>query len=886
MREDPLLFYADVIKIVRAKWRIALCIGIGAICPYFLKEADSSLKYISESSFKEVEASQDSAALSIFKTMFTSSRGSGVKMEGIVTSRAMLAAVVSEAGMQVASPRDLSLKIKNLKKKCLLDLGIDSPPPKELMFSKLRYQEKAALPFSIKCLSKDTFIYKRGKKEVKGTFFAPFSDQEVSFVLDPSQVEEYVGKEYRFVINSLDSCVDNLLKTLDIFPNLSDVSIIEMEYIGENPTKGNQFLKCLMQSYQDYLFAEHARIMNGQLSHLEERASSLGDKFQADLSQFAQFLKEHQMLSVESIAAELSTRLQLIEKNLEEDLNQRQFLSSSDFAVNAIDNPSLSLLTNQLNDFLSRRMTIDLNSLEDEKDSILGKIFSNLPLFQSAPVAMHQKEGLINQIEKSKGFINLGAIEEKKYIQDLISISGELLLESRLYKKESKDYSGLDLGNVYALYQKHCHHRDDSLLKWKAIKNLTTNLSQSNFEQILGSQGLSAYLSPDLVHQIHQVFTFLHDSVNRTDKEKLRLESDLERVYQLAVKNLKEVEERHRQELESAKASIKELNFAVLDLLNKQILLVKNQIHSQKKAFIEGIDSRIQRQKEIKEAILRQKALLPELLVEEKKLKMKAEMTKSMLQGLSQIVEGKMVAKLLSSIESKPLNEPYSTFSPVKSKILFKGAAIFTILFGGVIFLFVVGRIFRGLPISLDRLEFQGYRVGGLLNDRRTLRKITQGVKGVVGLFSQDGPDYSYDIAKLLATEGKRVLLIESHFNAMLKGEPQLGLFQYLSGETSSCTFSQMDGYDYLPMKGRSPFGAELMRSRRFKDLIASYKEHYEVILLYSSERLISVEAESLLEVCDLACVTLRDESEAILKPYQAWNENKTRITFVAYDDA
>ncbi|MBP9841932.1 MAG: hypothetical protein KBC64_05865 [Simkaniaceae bacterium] len=884
MTEDPLLFYSDITKIIRAQWKKSLCVALGVVFCYFFRESESSLTYLSTASFKEESQAQELGTFFPFKHLFSIHGDSGSKTRGLLLSRGMLARVISDAGLQVV-PREVKYKqLTNFIQKWRFELGRPVLLPQTLHFSAVQYSENIPHSFSIICTSKEEYLYRDDVSEVRGTFMTPFTHEGVSFILDPSEIQDF-KREYHFTVNPINGCIDGLMKGIDISPNIDDSSIMEFEYIHSDPFQGKRVLRSLMKNYLAFLAEESIRIMNGQLAHLDDRCSHLDEKFQQDLAQVSHFLKEHQMVSAETSAQELSEELKSIEKELKADKENRCFLVSPDFVINAISAPSLLDLTTQLTDFLSRRMSIDLNSLEDEKESVLGKIFGNLAVFQSPASISHQSAALMKQIEKANGFINLGPIDEKKYIQDLISISSDLLLERRIYQKQSRDYAGLDLDHVYMLYQKKCNYRDDCIFKEKNIQTLLKEVNFSNFEQLICAGAFSGYVTPDLLNQATHLFSLRRDTANRTEKEQQRMEKEYHRLYDLIVHHLHEVALRWNNELECAKNSMKELNFTVLDLVNKQILLIKNQIHTQKRALLDGLDSRIRRNEERKNAILSQRELIPDLLMEEKKLKMRSEITKGMIQGLSQLMEGKMIAKTLSSIESRPLNQPYSTFVPIKSKMLLKGSSLAVIIFIGSSFLFVIFHLFQGLPISLERLSYQGFRVGGYLKDREVLRKITKGASGVIALLGQEGPDYSHEVATLLALEGKKTLLIETHFNGLLKPNHAPGLFQYLTKESESFSLCHKEGYDYLPMMGRSLFGVELLRSRRFKELIASYKDQYEVILLYSSAKLSSGEAESLLEVAQSACVTLRGETETILKPYQMWNQGKNRITFVACHD-
>lgn len=293
---------------------------------------------------------------------------------------------------------------------------------------------------------------------------------------------------------------------------------------------------------------------------------------------------------------------------------------------------------------------------------------------------------------------------------------------------------------------------------------------------------------------------------------------------------------------------------------------------------------------------------VPELWHMDKRLKFKAELTKGMMEGLTQIAESKNLTRHLYQVESKPLDPAMPSFSPRPPHLLFKGLGGALGLASLFYFLALIQAFFKGLPASLTTLRLMGAHTSGAFSpnplvpfdqlsdqDLETLRKMAafllESKKSVVALLSQRGSDFCFNLAHLLALGQQKILIIDCNFDRIIAPEDQPGLWQYLHQTIAEVPIRHEQYYHFLPAGGSTRHGIELLSSSRFAELLTECRARYDFVLLLRQTSLSSHDAMHLLQLSDLAVLTTDEESQDVLKPYLQGPRQKEKLcaTFAQY---
>ncbi len=77
-----------------------------------------------------------------------------------------------------------------------------------------------------------------------------------------------------------------------------------------------------------------------------------------------------------------------------------------------------------------------------------------------------------------------------------------------------------------------------------------------------------------------------------------------------------------------------------------------------------------------------------------------------------------------------------------------------------------------------------------------------------------------------------RALIVKCDFNAKFTLQDMPGLLQILKQKEGDLLIRRGQGCDYLPSGGYTPYGAELLRSDRFLQLLEQGKKEYDFVFL------------------------------------------------------
>jgi hypothetical protein len=288
---------------------------------------------------------------------------------------------------------------------------------------------------------------------------------------------------------------------------------------------------------------------------------------------------------------------------------------------------------------------------------------------------------------------------------------------------------------------------------------------------------------------------------------------------------------------------------------------------------------------------------LPEKWHLETLLKMKTEMTKAMIEGMTQYAESKNLNRNLFHVESKPIDLAFPPLTAQKPRLILI-SSLFGMLVTCLFFFYRFGQqLIKGIPASLATVKFLGLPVAGSLrsvdktdlneieeSDLETYRQMTRFIMNgqkVTVLFGAHR-NSSFILASLLKMHSLKTLVIDCDFHPILSKDDVPGLLHHLQG--SPHTVRHFDGYDFMPSGGSYRHSVELFTSDKFKQLIQESHILYDRIFLLSNAPLSSVEASTLLILADgMISFVGRDSPESVLEITR--QNEKCSAIFAAYEN-
>jgi hypothetical protein len=626
-------------------------------------------------------------------------------------------------------------------------------------------------------------------------------------------------------------------KQLQIKADKTNKSIYHLSLRSPDRFLGKEILNGVMAGYQAYLKREHDQIVKEQLAYLGERQEHLRRELDQCLGeQMSYFAKNGGLLGFEKESQLLSGPYS--------DMHQRAFAADLELADGSDSNQS--------------ELCLAIQHLEQERNLIQTSL---LPLEQELMASRVDEEVLMKECPFPFD------LETAKQL--LIQASGEL---------------------------------DRARARKGRYAHFATELEKnSSFELSCLLSLLDDPASKSFLERASQLELQLKDEENHSAKEQERASRELSFQRKILLNHLREmiaVEDLNAHLYEEKNLSLQRM---CLDDLNRQIAVGREQI-------AEGIRKRkekLTREKNILEGKMqdlrdKMSRTLPEKWRLEQMFDVKTAIGMKTMESVTQLVEGKTIGSHLHHIESKPLDyalapelalRPHLLLFPMVGAI---AGAFFTILWTFLL------ALYRGFPVLPETLRALRYPFSGSLSchvdgpevehlqdeDLETLRKLILEIDPktrFLVLFGNTGPDYSHSLAHLLEQSGRKVLLTRSDFAAKFSLKDTPGLLQLLRGQITHPPIRIERGYQFLPCGGYTRYGAELLRSSCFQELMHEWKNIYDCTLLFSRAPLDSAECKALLQMCDQAFATLALEPIESLTPLIEWayHEGRCRLSFL-----
>ena len=678
-------------------------------------------------------------------------------------------------------------------------------------------------------------VFNAKKEEIK---CAQIGDKVVlgalrfSLVKTPKNIS--YKKLYSLQISPWQPLVQSFLRKLQIKPIKQDKNVLQMTFVHTDRHLSALFLNQLMTVYVRHLKEENEQLADAQLAYLEKRQTEL--------------------------AAHLDRTLEEQTHYLQENLGESGFVGLKQ---------EIDMLAIPKQAYTSKLFDMELELKRFEK-----KIADNdkeQEEIRSQDLAK-RKESLDEQQSPFEAQQHL--LQNRLTALDVRAALFSPVREARADLKN--DLQGINLETAQNLYVQYNNSLDAIQSQIRQLLFLRDQIHEPTFELSSLSSLLTDAVSQKMVEKASELSLMLHDKQNHSLREQERLKEGLTTQKNFLVQHIDQTVELNKEKEKLIDDKIASLQRVCVDLIENEKTLIKEKL--------KDLSARM--------------GNLPDKWRLENQLQFKKELCMGIVEGISQLVESKNLHFQLFHVDSKPLDKAMAPLAPMPPHLcLFSMLVAF--FSGSSLFAFHLGRgLLRGLPLTLESMQANKLPVCGSLssfshvsfkelNDRdlETLRRIDSYLehkkKERVALVAGTSPDYSHNLAKLLALQGKKVLLIQCAFDAITTQENVPGLYHFLEGSQGSAPIRKREHYDFLPTGGSSRHATELLARPAFTKLLEEETKNYDVLLLFSSARPAFSEGHLYLKLADTLVVTANHERLEDLKPYI---ESK-RALFVSYEE-
>lgn len=880
MIDDIYISWDDLKRVYQKKKRKITCIALAGALVSFSYFFFKPPTFQASATFKQA-ASRAESGFDLKKLARTlSGSPSEASTTPLMLSRTVLAKTVEELGLQaVVEQRGfLTKKFLACRDNLLAEFHRDLPLQEEFQFKNVSYPGEKPRQFFLRFSSPDAFelLDPHHEKLSSGLLHQKVACEELTFILTQTPANLKIGTLYPLSILPRNSVIQEVKSRVSVKPLKEDKNILAISFRDAHRQKAAAFVNTLMKKYEEFLIEENKTVLGAQLKYLDQRQNELNTKLDADIKDHVAMLKkslvDQGFMGVEQEMDSILEPLQIYRTRLNEievetaGLEQR--LSQADSPVD-----SSFKLAHQFGKNLAEQI--------ENVSGFLQKMEKNEPLDSSALAAFFKDrpEKHLQTDDQRKEELTA----HLRMLMQHLSLRQKNLQESSAYlDKIESDFSGMTLEASRDLFQQYCRQLDDLQAQLKQVVFFRDHLHEPHFEISTLSNVLNDSVTQQLVQKSSELEGQLCDLINRSGREHDRLKETLTIQKRFLESHLSQTLELGKIRIQLLKEKIGSLYKVMKDLLQKEKAVLENKIADLKTKMQE----------------------VPELWHMDKRLKFKAELTKGMMEGLTQIAESKNLSRHLYQVESKPLDPALLSLSPEPPRLLLKSLAG-ALGLAALFYLYALIQAFlKGLPASLTTLSFMGAHTSGTFSRQRlvpfdelpdldleTLRKMASFLvqrtekKLVTAFLSPRGSDFCFQLAHLMALRQQKILIIDCNFDRIMGPDDVPGLWQVLHNTIAQLPLRHEAHYDYLPAGGMTRHGSELLSSDRFTELLAECRGRYDFIFLLRQTSLDSQEAKELLHMTDLAVMTTEEESQDTLKPYLQWSRQKENscVTFAQY---
>lgn len=453
-----------------------------------------------------------------------------------------------------------------------------------------------------------------------------------------------------------------------------------------------------------------------------------------------------------------------------------------------------------------------------------------------------------------------------------------LLQEGGRTEHSQKTRGGIDREAIQRLFIDYGREIDAVRLNIQQLTYLKNQIFDPALEISSLGNLLPDPVSQKIIQEATRVGLDLADAGNLSAKEYDRIKENLFHQKQFLAQHIHQL-------LEVQKIREKSIEEQIYSLRNETVHLLTTE-----KQILE---SRL--------AELRQKmsGSLPQKWKAENLHLLKKESYFDSLAMLAKVEESKLIEQYMQLSDYKVVDPAFIPNKPQTGKVFVWPSVIFILSccsFYGVDFF---KRAIKGSPVSSELLRYYDLPLMGIMSpmaglsveelssqDLETMRKVAHFaflhklvLDGIsLSLLGSNTPDYSHNLACILAQRGARVLLIDSGFASLSPIGGVGGMFDYLKGEVKEPSIIKRGPYDFIYCGGYSKSFVEMLAQNKLKEFVNARKSEYDFVLLYTRAGVLSVEAMIYQSFSDLCVVgTGFDDSIEDLKGFLDWKESKKK---------
>ncbi len=467
------------------------------------------------------------------------------------------------------------------------------------------------------------------------------------------------------------------------------------------------------------------------------------------------------------------------------------------------------------------------------------------------------------------------------------------LIQDRLahQTRGHSEFRGIDLDSAKQLYLTYMQEVHSLESTQKEQDFILKQMEDSDFEINSLSGALKDPISQNIIQKSAGLALQLRDRKYHSPKEQERTRNEMDSQKIFLQAHLEQSIKIQTLQQALLQEKVKILQEVMLELTHEKISVLEKHISdfigSQIHSFIKQKELIIHSMNQVNQNM----AALPDKWLSEQIIKQNVDLNKAIVEELTRLVENKNISHNLDLIESTPLDSAHTPVLPKSPRII-----LFALMgaFMGSLFslsFFIVKQLFRGVEATPVNLKQLNQHIAGYLSpaagasgsdpitdpDLETLRRLASFMETRLSykdsgksalLILGNGPDYSRQLAKLLAKKGCKVLLLPVSFTHAAPPGQSPGLLHYLNGSAADPKITSENGCDLIHPGGISRYSSELIGSERFSELLLRLRQSYDWILLTSTAQPAGAEALSLTHAADIAALTLSYETLPALTPY------------------
>lgn len=848
---------SDLILICKqAKRKIITCSVIGALLAGFYT-LTRPMEYTATATFREKATIQNSnsSSSSLTAMLLGTGRNSSYS-EAISTmqSRLLLGQLVKEQNLQgtlVRKGHPFEL-LANLKKNLLVEYSLlkgkkglilsDNHPA--LAVQHISYDGESPLKMRITFLTDDTFqvLTSRKASPIVGSIDSPVVIESATFTLKRNNSDPLALKEYFLFMEPLNVAIQMAMKKLVVETDHEDKTLLKLKYSATERHVSSRVLNGLMGLYQKYLKHEQERVSHEQIAYLENRQDEIKSRLRLMMEEHANILSSDVL-----------------------NFGFPDVSSAMNFFASAQQQCSRDLLA----------LDLELKHLQHiQKGGIIYLVNSS---------SAETFSGLSDLIIRMR---------ELRHQADSIELALGHEWKEKQQRNAQNELLGIDLQTTKELFLEYSKKLNSTETEIAQTRYIIEQMKEPSFEISSLSTVLSDPVSQKMIATASAILLSLKDESNRSLKEQERLRSELAIQKGFLSDYLNQTVQLLKLSENLLREKIYSIQIITLDLIQREILVLERHLADHVSMRISQLIQQKNVIEQHQQELQQEMATLPNKWVSEKLVDQQMDLNARMVEEITKMVESKNTSSSLDLIQSAPVD---SAFSPVHPKspqtflFLLYGAALGALLSSSF---FITRTIVRGIPVTAANLKLAQQHVSGTLSklyqneptkllpdhDLETLRRLIvffessdcekEGLGRTATLIiGQEAPDYSQDLAVLLAKKGKKSIVVPLFFEKPPIESQQPGLLQYLEGKAADPKIIEKNGFDMIAPGGISRFAHEFIGSARFHSIIAELQKCYDWVLIVTRASSDSSEAESLLRLTDVAVITIKD---------QCWDEIKT----------